>query len=145
MHMPGHNFTGRGTKLNKQLNEDMTPKPWSKLVNRVDKAAYHHDICYVKNKDTKTRNEVCDKNMLTELNSLTTARANKLPCPFLAINRQPLELELFKPSTDSASLLVDIEKKNFCFWFGVCWGERHKWGRFCIFLATFTWPWAPPN
>ena len=61
MHIPGHNFTGPGTKLNKRLNEDMTPNAWSKPINRVDKAAYHHDICYVKNKDTKTRNEVCDK------------------------------------------------------------------------------------
>jgi len=48
----------------------MTPKAWSEPINRVDKAAYHHDICYVKNKDTKTRNEVCDKNMLTELNGI---------------------------------------------------------------------------
>jgi len=73
MHMPGHNFTGPGTKLNKRLNEDMTPKAWSKPINRVDKAAYHHDICYVKNKDTKTRNEVCDNNMLTELNVIYNA------------------------------------------------------------------------
>jgi len=70
MHMPGHNFTGPGTKLNNRVNEDMTPKAWSKPINRVDKAAYHHDICYVKNKDTKTPNEVCDKNMLTELNGI---------------------------------------------------------------------------
>ena len=70
MHMPGHNFTGPGTKLNKRLNEDMTPKAWSKPINRVDKAASHHDICYVKNKDTKTRYEFCDKNMLTELNGI---------------------------------------------------------------------------
>jgi len=70
MHMPGHNFTGPGTKLNKRLNEDMTPKAWSKPINRVNKAACHDDICYVKNKDTKTHNEVCDKNMLTELNAI---------------------------------------------------------------------------
>jgi len=70
MHIPGHNFTGPGTKLNKRLHEDMTPKAWSKPINRFDEAAYHHDICYVKNKDTKTRNEVCDKNMLTELNGI---------------------------------------------------------------------------
>jgi len=68
--LPGHNFTGPGTKLNKRLNLDLTPKSWSKPINRVDQAAYHHDICYVKNKDTKTRNEVCDKNMLTELNDI---------------------------------------------------------------------------
>ena len=61
MHMPGHNFTVPGTKLNKRLNEDMTSKAWSKPINRVDKATYHHDICFVENKDTKTRNEVCEK------------------------------------------------------------------------------------
>ena len=43
MHLPGHNFTGPGTKLNKRLNPDLTP---SKPINRVDKAAYHHDLCY---------------------------------------------------------------------------------------------------
>ena len=61
MHMPGHNFTVPGTKLNKRLNEDMTSKAWSKPINRVDKATYHHDICFVENKHTKTRNEVCEK------------------------------------------------------------------------------------
>jgi len=35
MHIPGHNFTGQGTKLNKRLNANMTPKAWSKPINRV--------------------------------------------------------------------------------------------------------------
>ena len=48
MHLPGHNFTGPGTKLKKQLNLDLTPKNWSMPVYRVDKVAYHHDICYSK-------------------------------------------------------------------------------------------------
>ena len=63
MHLPGHNFTGPCTKLRKQLNPELSQKKWSKPVNRVDKAAYHHDI-YLKNDDTTTRNAVCDKNML---------------------------------------------------------------------------------
>ena len=50
MHLPGHNFTGPGTKLNKRLNPDLTPKKWSKPINRVDKAAYHHEFY---NKDVK--------------------------------------------------------------------------------------------
>ena len=66
MHLPGHNFTGPGTKLNKRLNRDLTPKKWSKPMNRFDKAAYHHDLSYLKNNDTATRNAVCDKNMLKE-------------------------------------------------------------------------------
>ena len=70
MHLPGHNFTGPGTKLNKRLNPDLEPKKWSKPINHVDKAAYNHDLCYLKNNDTATRNAVCDKNMLTELKGI---------------------------------------------------------------------------
>ena len=39
-------------------------------INRVDNAAYHHALCYSKHDDTKTRNEVCDKTMLEELNGI---------------------------------------------------------------------------
>ena len=76
MHLLGHNFTGPGTKLNKRLNTDLTPKEWSKPINRIDKASYHHDICYLKNMDTATRNNVCDKNMLKEMKDIynTTLR-----------------------------------------------------------------------
>ena len=70
MHLPGHNFTGPGTKLKKRLNPDLTPKKWSKPVNRVDKAAYYHDLCYLENDFTATRNAVCDKNMLKELEGI---------------------------------------------------------------------------
>ena len=70
MHLPGHNLMGPGTKLKKRLNPDLTPKKWSKPVNRVDKAAYHHDLCYLENDDTATRNAVCEKNMLKELEGI---------------------------------------------------------------------------
>ena len=53
MHLPGHNFTGPGTKLNKRLNPDGTPKELSMHINRVDNATYHHDLCYSKHDDTK--------------------------------------------------------------------------------------------
>ena len=39
-------------------------------INRVDNAAYHHDLSCSKHDDTKTRNEVCDKTMLGELNGI---------------------------------------------------------------------------
>ena len=61
-HLPGHNFTGPGTRLDRRLNPDDTPKDWSKPINRVDTAAYHHDLCYAKNQDRKTRNKICDMN-----------------------------------------------------------------------------------
>ena len=56
MHLPGHQFTGPGTQLlhgKTRLNPDLTYKAWSKPINRVDQTAYKHDICYLKNKDTK--------------------------------------------------------------------------------------------
>ena len=70
MHMPGHNFLGPGTNLNKRLNKDLTPKSWSMPVDRDDEAAYRHDLCYARHKDTKTRNEVCDKRMLQDLTNI---------------------------------------------------------------------------
>ena len=39
-------------------------------INRVDNAVYHHDLCYSKHDDTKTRNEICDKTMLGELSGI---------------------------------------------------------------------------
>lgn len=77
MHLPGHNFTGPGTKLNKRLKGDLTPKEWSKPINRVDNAAYHHDVCYLKNKDTNTRNNVCDKKMLDDLEGIYNPSARE--------------------------------------------------------------------
>ncbi|GIY74294.1 uncharacterized protein CEXT_131881 [Caerostris extrusa] len=57
MHLPGHNFTGprNSTFMGKtRFNSDLSYKDWSKPINRVDKAAYNHDVCYLKNKDTKS-------------------------------------------------------------------------------------------
>lgn len=71
MHLPGHNFTGPGTNLKKRLKPDGTPKSWSKPINRVDKAAMKHDICYSTNKDTNTRNKICDRNMINDLKNIT--------------------------------------------------------------------------
>ena len=70
MHLPGHIFTGPGTKLYKRLNPDGTPKEWTIPINSVDNATYHHDLCHSKHDDNKTRNEVCDKTMLGELNGI---------------------------------------------------------------------------
>lgn len=74
MHLPGHQFTGPGTQLfsgKTRLNPDLTYKQWSKPINRVDEAAYKHDVCYSKNKDTKTRNEICDREMLKEMDDIS--------------------------------------------------------------------------
>ena len=85
MHLPGHNFTGPGTKLNKRLNPDGTPKPWSKPVNRVDGAAYRHDLAYARHPDTASR-IAADRKMINEL--------DKIPNPTL---KERMERAIVKP------------------------------------------------
>lgn len=43
-HLPGNNFTGANTNLELRLNPDDTPKSDSIPINRVDWAAYRHDL-----------------------------------------------------------------------------------------------------
>ena len=65
------------------------------------------------------------------------SRENHVSCRALQSCNPPGDWarELFKPSTDSASLVVEIEKKMLSF----------RWGtpQVGVFLATFSWPWAP--
>ena len=77
MYFPGYNFTGPGTKLHKRLNSDGPPQKWSISINRVETAAYHHDLRYSKHDDTKTGNEVCDETMLGELNGIVNPTLRK--------------------------------------------------------------------
>ena len=69
MHLPGHSFTGPGTRLDLRLNPDGSYKEWSKPVDRVDNAAYHHDLAYAEHPDTASRN-VADREMVNELNNI---------------------------------------------------------------------------
>jgi predicted nucleic acid-binding Zn-ribbon protein len=70
MHLPGHNFTGPFTKLDKRLDPTTDePYPWSKPINRVDEAALHHDKCYRDNQSTESRNK-CDDTMIQELDRI---------------------------------------------------------------------------
>ena len=55
------------------MNPDGTPKEWSIPINKVDNAAYHHDLCFSKHDDTKIRNKVCDKTMLNDLNGIVNS------------------------------------------------------------------------
>jgi hypothetical protein len=70
MHLKGHSFTGPGTRLDQRLNPDGTPKDWSKPINRVDNAAYIHDLVYDRYSDTASRN-VADRAMINELNNIS--------------------------------------------------------------------------
>ncbi|ESO91498.1 hypothetical protein LOTGIDRAFT_153940 [Lottia gigantea] len=67
-HLPGHNYTGPGTRLDMRLDENDKPKPGEEPVNRVDAAALKHDILS-RNKDIKFRHEA-DKQMIIELENI---------------------------------------------------------------------------
>lgn len=69
MHLPGMNFAGPGTNLNARLNPTGSYKEWSKPVDRIDNAAYHHDLAYATFPDTATRN-VADRMMIAEMDSI---------------------------------------------------------------------------
>ena len=69
MHLPGMNFAGPGTNFNEQLTSTGVYKDWSKPVDRVDNAAYHHDLAYQQFPDTATRN-IADKLMIEEMDAI---------------------------------------------------------------------------
>lgn len=66
MHIPGMNFAGPGTNLDERLTSTGAYKEWSKPVDRVDNAAYHHDLAYQHFPDTATRN-LADEIMLEQM------------------------------------------------------------------------------
>jgi hypothetical protein len=76
MYLPGMNFAGPGSRLDLRLNDDGTPKQWSMSVDRVDLAAYHHDMSYAAHSDTANRN-VADRVMLNELDSISDPTARE--------------------------------------------------------------------
>ncbi|XP_065207593.1 uncharacterized protein LOC135836595 [Planococcus citri] len=49
MHMPGYNYLGPGTKLEKRLNAGSQP------INKLDELAMNHDIAYSKSKNLDDR------------------------------------------------------------------------------------------
>jgi len=63
IHLPGHNFTGPGTKLKERLERGDTP------INRVDEISKNHDIAYSKSKDKKSRH-IADREMLKQLDEI---------------------------------------------------------------------------
>ena len=69
MHLPGMNFADPGTNLEELLTSTDAYKEWSKPVDRVDNAAYHHDFAYKYFTDKAGRNEA-DKMMIEEMDAI---------------------------------------------------------------------------
>ena len=67
-HLPGNNFTGAQTNLDKRLFSNQ-PVPASEPINRIDAAAMRHDILYRDNKDLEARH-AADRRMIQELDAI---------------------------------------------------------------------------
>ena len=85
LHLPGMNFAGPGTRLEYRLNDDGTPKEFSKPIDRVDEAAYYHDLAYNEYKDTENRN-IADREMLNDLSEIKNPSI-----------REKIEMAIIKP------------------------------------------------
>src|SRR5438093_7344174 len=70
-HLPGHSFTGPSTRLDLRLDEHDNPKDWSMPVNRIDQAAYVHDLAYQTAGDNLEAKHIADRIMIDQLNAIT--------------------------------------------------------------------------
>ena len=70
-HLPGHNYTGPGTRLDLRLEPGGSPVPKSgeEPINRVDAAAFRHDIAYRNFQDIERRHSA-DRQMIAELDAI---------------------------------------------------------------------------
>ena len=85
LHLPGMNFAGPGTRLEYRLNDDGTYKEFSKPIDRVDEAAYYHDLAYNEYTDTENRN-IADREMLKDLSEIKNPSI-----------REKIEMAIIKP------------------------------------------------
>ena len=60
-HLPNHNYTGPGTRLDLRLDSNDNPKPGEQPINRIDAAALKHDILYRDHKDLEKDTKQIDK------------------------------------------------------------------------------------
>jgi hypothetical protein len=71
-----YNYCGPGTKLGLRLNDDGTPKDFSKPINKIDEICMHHDYSYKLADDGVGSRRDADKVMLDELNALSNKELN---------------------------------------------------------------------
>lgn len=71
-HLPGHNYTGPFTELDKRLDKNDNPLPGYEPFNQIDEVAMKHDICYRESDKGVTTRKECDKEMLTNLDKMKT-------------------------------------------------------------------------
>ncbi|ESP02401.1 hypothetical protein LOTGIDRAFT_172059 [Lottia gigantea] len=101
-HLPGHNYTGPGTRLDLRLDENDNPKPGEEPVNRVDAAALKYDILY-RNKDVTFRHQA-DKQMIDELENIPNPTFKEKLQRALIIKLLKAKLKLDNPNVNEDRL-----------------------------------------
>ena len=101
------NFAGPRTRLELRLYADGTPKEFSKPVDRVDQAAYYHDLAYNEYTDTENRN-IADREMLKDLSEIENPSI-----------REKIEMAIIKPIINTKQKfglgLKERKSRNFQF------------------------------
>src|SRR6266853_3936719 len=69
LHLPGYNFCGPFTRLDKRLDKNDVPYDWSKAINKIDEISMMHDLTYRNYSSAKGR-QVADQIMLDALDNL---------------------------------------------------------------------------
>lgn len=68
-HLPGYNYCGPGTRLDKRIGPGGVPKPGEAPINRVDNACMKHDLSYSKSKDLKQRH-IADVELIHDIDAI---------------------------------------------------------------------------
>ena len=104
MYLPRMNLAGPGTNLDERLTSTDAYKEWSKPVDRVDNAAYHHDLAYKYFTDKAGRNEA-DKMMIEEIDAIKNPKIG-----------ERIECGIIKPiisTKEKFGLGVNTNEKNY--------------------------------
>ena len=109
-HLPSYNFLGPQTNLDKRLDANDNPLPHSKPINRVDAAAYRHDLAYRDAGDDLSKKHQADKDMVEELESIQNPTFRERLDNFLVKNAMKAKLAVGASLPEGASLSKELHK-----------------------------------
>ena len=109
-HLPGHSFTGAQTNLKERLDANDNPLPHSMPINRVDAAAYRHDLTYRDAGDDLSKKHQADREMIQELENIQNPTMRERLDNFLVKNSMKAKLAVGASLPEGASLSKELHK-----------------------------------
>ncbi len=109
-HLPGHSFTGPGTRLDLRLDEYGLPFEDSLPINRIDKAAYKHDLAY-KSERLVDRHKA-DREMIEELKSIQNPTFKEKVERAIIIRMLKIKLKLGQGLTNKVGASLTKEQRK---------------------------------